>query len=175
MSVDFLPLPLRRHGSISAWREIGGATGDTLTWRNGAVTPGAHGPVELSLEHGTVAPFDAYEPPVFDMLSFTGDPAGEARVFIGSLFGQTSPLETRTPVVGAELRIYPGAKVVFVVDESFEHGIVALNDGLLLSDDELLLNPNTIAFVPAGEKTLYLQNTGNETLSALLIGGEPRA
>lgn len=173
MSVDFLPLPLRRHGSISAWREIGDATGDTLTWRNGTVSPGAQGPVELSLERGTLSPFDAYEPDVFDLLSFTGDPAGEARVFAGSLFGQTSPIETETPVVGADLRVYPGAKVVFVVDESFEHGVVALDEGLLLSDDELPLTPDTVAFVPAGEKTLYLQNTGDDTVTALLIGGQP--
>jgi redox-sensitive bicupin YhaK (pirin superfamily) len=48
----------------------------------------------------------------------------EARVFLGSLLGDTSPVATYTPLLGAELLLAPGTTVLLDVDPSFEHGVL---------------------------------------------------
>ena len=48
----------------------------------------------------------------------------EARVFLGSLLGDTSPVPTYTPLLGAELRLEPGTTLRLDVDPSFEHGVL---------------------------------------------------
>ncbi|MEQ4497671.1 pirin family protein, partial [Nocardioides kribbensis] len=48
----------------------------------------------------------------------TGD-GWVARVFLGSLLGETSPVSTHTPLLGAELLLEPGARLDLDVDPSF--------------------------------------------------------
>ena len=48
----------------------------------------------------------------------------------GSLAGVTSPVNTFSPLLGAELTIQPGVEVCLAVDPSFEHGIL-VDTGLL--------------------------------------------
>jgi redox-sensitive bicupin YhaK (pirin superfamily) len=62
--------------------------------------------------------FDHYVPPV------TALDGGEARVFLGTLAGSTSPVPTFSPLVGAEVRLRPGAAHTFAVDPAFEHGVL---------------------------------------------------
>ncbi len=46
-------------------------------------------------------------------------------MFLGSLFGVTSPVETFTPpLLGAEITLDAGAELVLDVDATFEHGVL---------------------------------------------------
>lgn len=48
----------------------------------------------------------------------------DVRVFLGSLAGETSPVRTFTPLLGAELLLDPGATVTLRTDPAFEHGLL---------------------------------------------------
>jgi redox-sensitive bicupin YhaK (pirin superfamily) len=51
-------------------------------------------------------------------------PGVSASVFVGSLFGSTSPVSVETPLVGAEVALEPGAVVDVPVDAGFELGVL---------------------------------------------------
>ena len=55
-----------------------------------------------------------------------------ARVFLGTLLGQTSPVRTFTPLLGAEITLDAGAHLTVGVDTGFEHGVLADTDGVSL-------------------------------------------
>ena len=98
----------------------------------------------------------------------TGD-GWEARVFLGSLLGTTSPVRTATPLLGAELLLTAGCVLDLDVDGSFEHGVlvdtgVAAVDGVDIKEHEL-------AYVGPGSSTLGLEAL--EDCRLLLIGGPP--
>lgn len=182
--VEIRSLPLRGR-SIGAWCSVGEpgpSTGNeqTITWllsggADGVVFPGArdlkYPSIHLSFALGGATPqrFDAFEPEPFDLLSFSGKTAGQARVFVGTLFGQVSPIETPEPLVGAELRIYPGAEFVFMVDEELVHGVLALDEGLYL--ENIPLSPATVGVTQQGTKTLHIVNSSESTASAIVLGG----
>ncbi len=99
--------------------------------------------------------------------------AGEgwtARVFLGSLLGSTSPVETHTPLVGAELLLEAGARLEIEVDESFEHGVLP-DDGTLVVDGTET-EAAALAFVPRGRRRITIE-AGETPVRAILIGGEP--
>ena len=56
----------------------------------------------------------------------------EARVFLGSLLGHTSPVPTYTPLLGAELLLEPRTTLRLDVDAAFEHGVL-VDDGVLVT------------------------------------------
>ena len=45
-------------------------------------------------------------------------------MFLGSLLGDTSPVATSTPLLGAEILLEPGSTLVLDVDPAFEHGVL---------------------------------------------------
>lgn len=99
--------------------------------------------------------------------------AGEgwrALVFIGSLLGETSPVPTYTPLLGAELRLEPQTRLALDVDESFEHGVLV--DSGLLTVGETEAKPGDLAHVPAGGNRLELRSY-DEPVRLVLIGGPP--
>ncbi|HMM94374.1 pirin family protein [Phycicoccus sp.] len=51
-------------------------------------------------------------------------PGVEARVFVGSLWGSTSPVRVETALLGAEVVLAPGATVEVPVPEGFELGVL---------------------------------------------------
>ena len=51
-------------------------------------------------------------------------PGWEARVFLGSVLGATSPVSTHTPLLGAEIMLAPGATLDIDIDAGFEHGVL---------------------------------------------------
>lgn len=116
--------------------------------------------------------FEHFEPEPFRLTSLNPpESAGEARVFIGSLFGQESPVTTHTPLLGAELKIAPGQEFVMEVNPDFEHGLLVDAEGLQLEGIDI---PNAaIAYTGVGEKTLHVSNTSDKEIYAILIGGEP--
>ena len=115
---------------------------------------------------------DRFTKPRFDY--FVPEPfaIGDARltVFLGSLMGATSPVETSTPLLGAELNLAPASTLTLDVDRAFEHGIlVDAGDvrvaGVTATDAELL-------YLPIGSTSLTIE-TGDRPVRAVLLGGEP--
>ncbi|MFF2546543.1 pirin family protein [Kitasatospora sp. NPDC058063] len=96
---------------------------------------------------------------------------GEARVFLGTLVGDTSPVPTFTPLLGAELTLRPHAVVTLDVDPAFEHGLLVDSGEVRLLDTPL--RPAELGYVAPGRRTLTLTNTGGTDARLVLLGGTP--
>jgi redox-sensitive bicupin YhaK (pirin superfamily) len=96
-------------------------------------------------------------------------PGYEARVFLGSLLGDSSPVSTYTPLLGAEILLSPGTDLVLEVDPTFEHGVLV--DAGVLSVAGVETKRDDLAYVPPGSSTLTL--TAYEPVRLLLLGGPP--
>ena len=97
-------------------------------------------------------------------------PGSSARVFLGSLLGATSPVETFTPLLGAELRLDAGTTVDLAVDATFEHGVLV--DEGVLDVGGVEAKPSDLAYVPPGRATLTL-TAHDRPARLLLLGGPP--
>ncbi|MEU8732538.1 MULTISPECIES: pirin family protein [Streptomyces] len=122
--------------------------------------------VALPAEHRDTAPDFQHHVPAPVALD-----GGEARVFLGSLAGETSPVDTFTPLLGAELTLAPGAAVTLDVDPGFEHGVLLDTGGLRV--DGTAVRPAELAYAAPGRNTLTLTNESSGTARALLLGGPP--
>ena len=104
---------------------------------------------------------------------FVPDPVSgegwEARVFLGSLLGSTSPVRTWSPVLGAELRLTAGTTLRIPVDASYEHGLL-LDSGSLTVDGEAL-KAHELGHVEPGRDGLEV--VAAEDALLLLLGGPP--
>jgi redox-sensitive bicupin YhaK (pirin superfamily) len=100
----------------------------------------------------------------------------EARVFLGSLVGSTSPVPTATPLLGAELVLQPGTRMSLDVDPSYEHGILVDHGMVVLGSegDSVRIDPHALAYVPPARGPLTL-TAGDEPARLLLLGGPPFA
>lgn len=108
---------------------------------------------------------DHYEPEVVEL------DGGRALVFIGELFGSTSPVRMFTPLVGAEIHMEPGATITIEVNPKFEHGFL-LDTGKLTVGDTTVARTE-LAYTGVGENMIELHNHGEEENRLILIGGEP--
>ncbi len=97
-------------------------------------------------------------------------PGWEARVFLGSLLEDTSPVTTHTPLLGAELLLAAGASVTLDVDPAFEHGVLV--DAGVLSVAGHETKPAELAYVPVGRDRIELTALG-EPARVLVLGGPP--
>ncbi|MGW0224188.1 pirin family protein [Streptomyces tendae] len=122
--------------------------------------------VALPAEHRDTAPDFQHHVPAPVALD-----GGEARVFLGSLAGDTSPVDTFTPLLGAEVTLAPGAAVTLDVDPGFEHGVL-VDTGDVRVDGTAVL-PAGLAYAAPGRHTLTLTNESSGTARALLLGGPP--
>lgn len=135
-------------------------------------TPGTttlHG-VQLWLalpDHARDAPrdFEHHVPPP------TPVAGGSVRVFLGSLAGDTSPVSTHTPLVGAEIVVDAGAQLTLEVAASFEHGLLVDTGTVLLEGTEL--RRADLGYTGPGADRLVLHNPGTEPARVVLLGGEP--
>ena len=93
----------------------------------------------------------------------------EARVFLGSLLGSTSPVTTHTPLLGAELLLDAGARVEVPVDPAHELGVLVDSGAVLVGDEPL--GKDELGYVEPGTTTLVL--VAQEPTRLLLLGGEP--
>jgi quercetin 2,3-dioxygenase len=98
----------------------------------------------------------------------TGD-GWEARVFIGSLLGSTSPVNTYSPLIGAELTLQEGTTLTVPVDPVYELGVL-VDQGSVRVDGKPLAK-NELGFVEPGTDSLEL--TATEATRLLLLGGPP--
>ncbi|MFI8766608.1 pirin family protein [Streptomyces sp. R-07] len=95
----------------------------------------------------------------------------DVRVFLGSLAGETSPVRTFTPLLGAELLLDPGATVTLRTDPAFEHGLLVDSGEVRMAGT--LLRPAELGYAPTGADTLTLTNESDAPARAVLLGGTP--
>ncbi|MGO3147061.1 MAG: bifunctional pirin family protein/GNAT family N-acetyltransferase [Leucobacter sp.] len=121
----------------------------------------------------TVKRFNHYAPP-----TVTGE-GYRAQVFLGTLLGNTSPVEADTPLVGAEVTLEPGAVLRLAVDPTHEHGVlVDQGDVMFARGSGATDSPGVglptarLGFSPTGTDTLMI-HAGGEGARIMLIGGEP--
>ncbi|HEY8653192.1 MAG TPA: pirin family protein [Dermatophilaceae bacterium] len=93
------------------------------------------------------------------------------RVFIGSVAGQTSPVRTFTPLLGAEISLDPRARVSLDVDPGFEHGVLV--DAGTVTVGESALSRSDLGYLGTGRSNLTLTNTTDQAARLILLGGEP--
>ncbi|MFI5613664.1 pirin family protein [Amycolatopsis sp. NPDC051903] len=109
--------------------------------------------------------FQHYAPPATDLGGAT------ARVFLGSLAGEASPVKTFTPLLGAELLLEPGATVSLDVDPEFEHGLLVDTGSVTFAGTPL--TAADLGYLGTGRATLELTNSGDGPARAMLLGGPP--
>jgi redox-sensitive bicupin YhaK (pirin superfamily) len=93
----------------------------------------------------------------------------EARVFLGSLLGDTSPVPTATPLLGAELLLGAGTELHLDVDPSFEHGVLVDTGVVSLGDVET--KQHELAYLPPGSQRMTVEAVADARV--LLLGGPP--
>lgn len=98
-----------------------------------------------------------------------GGEGWEARVFLGSLLGSTSPVRTYTPLLGAELRLAGGTTLRVPVEAAYEHGVLVDSGSLEIGGDPV--SPHDLAYVVPGATELVLSAVEDTLL--LLLGGPP--
>ncbi|WP_027945153.1 pirin family protein [Amycolatopsis taiwanensis] len=122
--------------------------------------------IALPDEHRhTARAFHHYVPPVLDL------DGASARVFLGTLAGHASPVQTFTPLLGAELVVPAGTRLALDVDSGFEHGVLLDTGAIAVSGTGL--ESSDLGYVPAGSSKLHLENPGDEPSRLLLLGGPP--
>jgi quercetin 2,3-dioxygenase len=109
--------------------------------------------------------FRHYVPPAIDLGGAT------ARVFLGGLAGQRSPVPTFTPLMGAEIVLEPGARITLPVEPGHEHGVLVDTGTVTLAGTDLA--PADLGFLPAGAASLVLANPTGEPARVVLLGGAP--
>ncbi|MFD8595658.1 pirin family protein [Kitasatospora sp. NPDC059646] len=95
----------------------------------------------------------------------------EARVFLGTLAGDTSPVPTFTPLLGAELTLDPGATLTLDIDPAFEHGLLVDQGDITFAGAPL--HPADLGYLPPGPTTLTLTNPSATPARLILLGGTP--
>jgi quercetin 2,3-dioxygenase len=95
----------------------------------------------------------------------------QSRVFIGRLGEASSPIQTETPLLGAELILAPGATWETSVDPTFEHGVLV--DTGFVDFDGTRLDKSALGVRDAGLDHLRLHNPTDEPSRLMLLGGEP--
>jgi redox-sensitive bicupin YhaK (pirin superfamily) len=94
-----------------------------------------------------------------------------ARVFLGSLAGDISPVRTFTPLLGAELTLTPGTQLDLDVDPAFEHGVLVDTGPVTLAGAELARAE--LGYVGVGADRLNIKNPNEKPSRAILLGGPP--
>jgi redox-sensitive bicupin YhaK (pirin superfamily) len=91
------------------------------------------------------------------------------RVLAGSAFGQTSPAEVYSPLVGLDLSAAGPAAMRIPLDASFEHAALVLSGAASVGGETLA--PGTLLYYAPGRAELTLES--DSAARILLIGGTP--
>lgn len=116
----------------------------------------------------TAPAFEHYAPPA------VGGAGWEARVFLGSLLGSTSPVATFTPLLGAEVLLQPDASLAVDLDPTFEHGVLVDSGDVTAATDAggAHAGQGDLLYLPPGPGQRVLR-AGAEGARILLLGGPP--
>jgi redox-sensitive bicupin YhaK (pirin superfamily) len=98
-------------------------------------------------------------------------PGAMARVFLGELAGGRSPVQTFTPLLGAQIDLDAHARLNIDVDPAFEHGVLCDAGPVELSGTTLA--PADLGYQCPGSSELHLRNVGDRPARVLLLGGAP--
>jgi redox-sensitive bicupin YhaK (pirin superfamily) len=122
--------------------------------------------VALPDRHRSTAPaFVHHVPPVAEV------DGARVLTFLGSLAGTTSPVETFTPLVGAEVAVPAGRRVLLDVDPGFEHGVlVDEGPGAVCGEP---VPRDRLAYLSCGRDRLELAAPPGGPARVLVLGGEP--
>jgi quercetin 2,3-dioxygenase len=140
---------------------------------------GARPPVLHGVQLWVALPGDRLaDPPAFehhaDLPVATPDGA-RVQVFLGALRVDgtelRSPATAFTPLVGAQLDLEPGARVVLDVDPSFEHGLLVDDGAVRLEREDVPVS--SLGYVAPGRGTLTVEAGPAGPARAVLVGGEP--
>ena len=119
--------------------------------------------VALPEAHRNTEPtFAHYAPPVIHGEGW------DALVFLGSLLASTSPVETFSPLLGAELILDGGARLSLEADPQFEYGVLVDFGSIHVNGVEV--TEHQLAYVAPGEP---LDLEGADTSHIVLLGGRP--
>jgi quercetin 2,3-dioxygenase len=91
------------------------------------------------------------------------------RVLAGSAFGETSPAEVYSPLVGLDLASAGRAALELPLEPSFEHAALVLAGSASVAGEALA--PGTLLYLGTGHASVSLRAT--EAARVLLIGGTP--
>jgi redox-sensitive bicupin YhaK (pirin superfamily) len=94
--------------------------------------------------------------------------SGEARVLIGGFAEASSTAVVDHPTIGLDLVLR--SSVELPTDPRFEHGVVPIDRPVKV--EEAIVEPGSIALVPAGYERLTVQSR-HESARLLVLGGEP--
>ncbi|MGV9613728.1 pirin family protein [Nocardia xishanensis] len=97
------------------------------------------------------------------------DDGVRAIVLIGSFAGLTSPAMAYTPIVGADVRMDPGAEVTIPLNPAFEHALLVIEGEITAADTEL--KPGPLLYLGSDRSELRLVSGTGAHFA--LIGGEP--
>lgn len=138
---------------------------------------------DSDLLHGvqlwTVLPkFERYRDPGFSGVDavpqFSLAEGVEAQLFAGTYLGHAADAPYFSPLEGVGLRIPANTTVTLPLETSFEHGLLALNDGVTVTGDadaQVPIQNGAIAYAPVGTRE-YVVTTAEDAV-VVLIGGVP--
>ncbi len=110
---------LVRPGELNLMTAGAGIAHSEYSTATTTVLHGAQLWLALPDKHRAVAPrFEHYAPPALDR------DGARVLVFLGTLLGDTSRVETFSPLVGAEITLRPGQRLDIPVNDTFEHGVL---------------------------------------------------
>jgi len=118
--------------------------------------PDAHREVAPHFEHHATLP------------GFTSDGL-TTTVLMGSVGGATSPGTAYSPLVGADLKLTPGADVELPLEPDFEYAVLAAGGSATVEGAPL--EHGSMLYLGTGRRTVRLR--ADEAASLLLLGGEP--
>ena len=123
------------------------------------VLPSALADVEPRFEH--------FVPPVVEVAAGV-----RAQVFVGSLWGSSSPVRVESPLVGAEVVLEGGASVVLPVADGFEVAVLVDAGSVVLVDSPVARGE--LGVVGAGRHPGGVSIVaGGDGARVLVLGGEP--
>ena len=89
----------------------------------------------------------------------------------GEAFGETSPVEVFSPLLGLDLTSTGPAEATLPLRPDFEHGVLVLRGEAVVAGERLA--PGTLLALDPGREALTLQ--ADAAAQVLLLGGEPLA
>ncbi|BBH71038.1 hypothetical protein ACTI_77230 [Actinoplanes sp. OR16] len=127
---------------------------------------GMHGlQLWVALPSSVSAPAFAHHP----SLPVHRDGAADVTVVIGRLAGLSSPAETHTPLLGAEILFSGPGEVTLPLTAGFEHGVLVMSGAATV--DGCPLTPGALLYLGDGSSAVTLSASGESRL--FLLGGEP--